>query len=154
MNKRILILSAVASTFVTASDALAHLLLRNQQPKQVNGQPLELVPVKVTDSRDKSALNYKGKNLLPLTKKSVMIEDFRVSSSLARHLGIKLELNEKNAKEVQKALRKYSNERIAIVFNGRVLEAPEVRKLMQGDVLSFGLGSEKDLEEVIESMRI
>ncbi|MGB0454871.1 MAG: SecDF P1 head subdomain-containing protein [Bacteriovoracaceae bacterium] len=153
MSKNILKLLLVTSTLANITGAFAKDFKKSKVLQSTKQKKLELIPVKFSDIKTKDSLTYKESSLLPLTKKPIaVIEDFKYQTFIKEQAGIKVYIDEKSGKAIEKASKKYQGTKLAFVLDGKVLSAPQIKSALEGNEFELSFNNYKNFENVLSEL--
>jgi len=154
MKTKGLILSLAASALLNLPSSYAQKFQSTTELTQVKNVKFELYPVKFSKTECKNCLDFKGKHLHQITKKPVVVlEGFHYQPFADKKLGIKLFLDEKTGKTLEKVTKKYLNTNLAVVHNGKVIMVPAVKSIIKGNSFELTFNDRKKFEAVFNSFK-
>lgn len=152
MKTKGLILFFLATSLININSTFAKAYKELGKRKNSGGKVFELYPVKVSGRKTADCFDDEGRCLLPLTKKPVAkLENFQYHT-LNDQIGINFEVDEKTHKSLQDIYKKYQNQRIAIVYEGKVLSAPVLKENIKGNKFNLTFKKAKDFEKILDSL--
>ncbi len=139
MKSRQIFLSLLLGVSVSAGPKLQRVMAKDLNKKfSVEDNTLELVPVKLLSGDKADGLEFENKVYAPLVKgKKIRISSFRFKKAIEGNFGLKIEINERAQKEISRLAKKYQNEKMAIIFNGKVVLVPDLKKVVKKDKFEF-----------------
>jgi preprotein translocase subunit SecD len=124
-----------------------------EQVQRANAR-FEIYPVKHSKTDCKNCFDFDGSYLLKIKNKpSLTFEDFEYETFTDNTFGIKFNLNEKKARQLEKLTRKYLNTKLALVHNGRVLASPTVSSIIEGDKFEISFNDAGRFQWVLENLK-
>jgi preprotein translocase subunit SecD len=157
MKSKFLILSVVASTLLGHQKTFALDINNNASKEQkiISNEVLDFFPVKFSDLGGKGTLKFEGKHLVKLSK-SILI-DLQNLNTITRkggHLNFALKMSDKKSKEFNKLTQKYLNYRLAMVYKGKVLMAPQIKEAINGNAIKFTLKHENKFDQLVNGLNL
>lgn len=150
--KNFILFTALASIFMALPKDEVK-AFQQSEIKNASGVRFEIYPVKSSLTNSKECLTYKDECLFPLSKTpAVVIEDFKYQRITGKVPGIKLILNKKNARELNKLTKKYSHSRIALVQDGKVIFTPYIKESISDDQLAMTFKNKESFEAVLKKL--
>jgi preprotein translocase subunit SecD len=157
MKSKFLILSVVASTLFghqkifAADEKIKH---KNEE-RIISDEKLDFFPVKFSDIGGKGTFDYEGKHLVKLSKSiSIDLKNLNTDNRKGGVLNFELRLTNKKSKDFNKLTQKYLNYRLAMVYKGKVLMAPQIKEAINGHAIKFTLKHENKFDHLINSLEL
>jgi preprotein translocase subunit SecD len=154
MSKKVVVLSLMTSAVLNLSNSFIE-KFKNTSNVQLSEQRLELIPVKYTDKSSKHSLEFKNSSLLPLTRKPVVsVDGFKYQGFSDDKLGLRVFLDDKATKEISTASKKYPNQRLAVVLDGKVISTPRVVDSGSNGLIDLDLSAQSNFENLLDELNV
>ncbi|MBL6992122.1 MAG: hypothetical protein ISR65_20225 [Bacteriovoracaceae bacterium] len=155
MKTKVLILSLVTSTLMNVTSGLAKNFKNAKQMQSSKDKKVEFYPVKYTKTKNKNkdCMDYNGACLMQLSKKPVVVlENFMYQAFVNNKAGIKLYLDDRTSKDLQKATKKYLNTNLALVMDGKVVNVPSVKEIIKTNAFDISFKNPKGMETILDGL--
>ena len=154
MRKKVVVLSLMTSAVMNISNSFIE-KFKNTSSVQLSEQKLELIPVKYTEKNSKHSLEYKNSSLLPLTRKPVVsVEGFKYQGFSDDKVGLQLFLDDKSSKAIAHASKKYPNQRLALILDGKVISTPRVVESSGQTLIDLDLSAQSNFEHLLDELNV
>jgi preprotein translocase subunit SecD len=128
---------------------------KNTSTVQVSEQKFELIPVKYTEKSSKHSLDFKNSSLLPLTRKPVVsVTGFKYQGFTDDKLGLRVFFDEKTSKDIAAASKKYPNQRLALVLDGKVISTPRVVEGRDHELIDLDFSGQSSFENLLDELQV
>ena len=152
MSKRKLLLTAVSSILIGLTPSTTKLFAQDKGENLSSNVVLELIPVKSSKSKSKDCLELGNECLVPLGNKGIVLKDFVFEKTTKGQPGVKVHLDEKEDKTLEKLTKKYEGSRMALVYNGKVLVAPVIKEKITSNDFVLTFSNHKNFENFIKEI--
>ena len=154
MSKKVVVLSLMTSALINVSNGFIE-KFNNTSSLQVSEQKFELIPVKYTEKSSKHSLEYKNSSLLPLTRKPVVsVEGFKYQGFTDDKLGLRVFFDEKTSKDIAAASKRYPNQRLALVLDGKVISTPRVIEGSGHELIDLDFSAQSSFENLLDELKV
>ena len=68
-------------------------------------------------------------------------------------LGVKLQLNKKDSKKLEDISKKYINTKLAVLYNNKILEIPDVKNIVSEEGLKVKVKSENAFLDLLTDLK-
>ena len=154
MKTKGIVLSLMASTLINIQTGFASEYKKSTQLTESKKSKLEFYPVKLSKTNLKEGLFLNGKNYLQLTDKPILtLEDFQFKTLTDNVLGVKLQLNKKDSKKLEDISKKYINTKLAVLYNNKILEIPDVKNIVSEEGLKVKVKSENAFLDLLTDLK-
>ncbi len=152
MSKKVVVLSLMTSALMNISNSFIE-KFKSTSNVQLSEQKLELIPVKYTEKSSKHSLEFKNSSLLPLTRKPVVsVEGFKYQGFTDDKLGLRVFLDDKATKEIASASKRYPNQRLALILDGKVISTPRVVESGENTLINLDFSAQSSFENLLDEL--
>lgn len=154
MSKKVLILSLMTSALLNITNSFSQSFNHSKELQNSGLKTLELLPVKYSDTGDKSCLNYNNTCLLPLSDKPVIsLNNFEFQTFAEERAGIKVYLDDRASKEMKRISKKYLNQNMAILVNGKVVQVPKIKAVLDRRDFELTFNNLNNFDHVLNELK-
>ncbi|MBT7609464.1 MAG: hypothetical protein HN576_06895 [Bacteriovoracaceae bacterium] len=157
MKSKFLILSVVASTILGhhRTYAIDNNTKEQKEERVITRENVDFFPVKFSEVGGKGTFAYEGKYLVKLSKSiSIDLKSLNIDNKKKGILNLELKLSDKKSKDFNKLTKRYLNYRLAMVYKGKVLMAPQIKETINGLAIKITLKHENKFDHFTNSLEL
>lgn len=147
MKTKAIILSVVASTLFPPT--YAKNTKEQNETREVSETKLEVYPAKLSQLGGKETIEYNGKYLLKLSKALKLdTKNFKLTKK-GEMFFLTFNFSKKQIKYFQKMTEQYKNFRLAMVYKGKILIAPQIKSVINTPQVQLTFHNDQSLKPLL-----